>query len=242
MKRREKVLLVLVLAIIAGTAGGLQYLKSNQRLGEPGVRSAPVEGSLRRTIQLPLDVPGYQAKPLTVDTNVVNALPADTSFAQVIYSDAEGREAMAMVVLMGTDRTSIHKPQFCLTGQGWNIDESRSTKETIHFDAPVAFDLPVMKLVASRTVEANGQKSAYSGIYVYWFVAEDAYTEDHWERMWWMAGHLVRKGELQRWAYISYFMPCPPGQEGAAFEWVKKLIQSTVPAYQLAWPAGESRS
>jgi hypothetical protein len=237
MKRREKTLLVLVLTIIAGTAGGLQYLKSNQRLGEPGVKSAAVPGTLRRDIELPREVPGYEAEPQEVDKIVVDSLPADTSLAQMIYKDAVGQQALVTVVMMGTDRTSIHQPQFCLTGQGWVIDESRSARATVHLDRPVSFDLPVMKLVASRTVESNGQRSTWSGIYVYWFVAHDAYTEDHWRRMWWMAEHLVRDGELQRWAYISYFMPCQPGQEATAFERIQKLMQVTVPDFQAAWPA-----
>lgn len=236
MKLREKALLVAVLAIIAGTAGGLQYLKSNQRLGEPGVKSAAIPGALRREIELPRQVPGYEAEPQQVDQAVVDALPADTSQAQMIYKDASGQPTLVTVVMMGTDRTSIHKPQFCLTGQGWAIDESRSSRATVHFNRPVSFDLPVMKLVASRSVDSNGQKSALSGIYVYWFVAKDAYTEDHWQRMWWMAEHLAKRGELQRWAYISYFMPCAPGQEDAAFERIKQLMQVTVPEFQLAWP------
>jgi hypothetical protein len=38
---------------------------------------------------------------------------------------------------------------------------------------------------------------------------------------------------LQRWAYISYFSPCLPGQEGPTFERVKKLIAASVPEFQL---------
>ena len=237
MRRREKFLLVVVLGIIAGTAAGLQYLKSHQRLGEPGVKSSPIADSLRRNIELPRDVPGYEAESPEVDETVIGALPDDTSLAQMIYKDAVGQQVMVMVVMMGADRTSIHKPQFCLTGQGWAIDESRSKRETVRLERPVSFDLPVMKLVASRTVESNGQKNTMSGIYVYWFVAKDAYTADHWARMWWMAEHLVKRGELQRWAYISFFMPCAPGQEEAAFGRIKKLMQLTVPEFQLAWPA-----
>jgi hypothetical protein len=41
------------------------------------------------------------------------------------------------------------------------------------------------------------------------------------------------KGILQRWAYISYFAPCLPGQEEATFDRMKKLIAASVPEYQL---------
>jgi len=239
MKRREVLLLSIGLLLMAGGAGGLRHLKENQRLGDPGIKSTPIEGSLRRTIELPLSLPGYKAESLSIESNVVEALPQDTSFARVGYTDSDGATIQVMAVMMGTDRTSLHKPQFCLTGQGWNIDEARSSREVIHFAEPVAFDLPVMKLVSSKTVEKNGVKATFSGVYVYWFVAEDAVTEDHWQRMWWMAEHLVRDGELQRWAYISFFMPCPPGKEEAAFERVKKLIEISAPRFQLAWPGGK---
>jgi hypothetical protein len=38
---------------------------------------------------------------------------------------------------------------------------------------------------------------------------------------------------LDRWAYISYFSVCEPGQEDAAFERMKKLIAISVPEFQL---------
>ena len=47
-----------------------------------------------------------------------------------------------------------------------------------------------------------------SGLYVYWFVADNQLTPYHGERMWWMARDLIRTGVLQRWAYVSYFTAC----------------------------------
>jgi len=225
-----------VLALIVCTAGGLVYFRSNQHLGQPGIRSAAIDGELRRDIELPQAVPGYVVSNRPMDKIVVDSLPSDTSFGQALYEDLAGRIIQVNVVMMGTDRTSIHKPQFCLTGQGWKIDEGRSSIEMVPLDRPRELQLPVMKLVATKTIEANGNKSALSGVYVYWFVADKACTASHWERMWWMARHLVQTSELQRWAYISYFMPCRPGQEDAAFESVKKLMRVTVPEFQTAWP------
>jgi hypothetical protein len=51
--------------------------------------------------------------------------------------------------------------------------------------------------------------------------------------MWWLARDLLRTGVLQRWAYVSYFSFCAPGQEDAAFERMSKLIAASVPEYQL---------
>ncbi len=46
--------------------------------------------------------------------------------------------------------------------------------------------------------------------------------------------NLVRHGVLQRWAYVSYFTICLPGQEDAAFDHLKQLITASVPEFQLA--------
>jgi hypothetical protein len=137
------------------------------------------------------------------------------------------------VVLMGGDRTSIHKPQFCLPGNGWAID--RTETASVRVSKPHAYDLPVMKLTASAAeTKSGGQIVNWRGVYLYWFVADNALTEYHWERMWWMARDLIRTGVLQRWAYVTVFSPCYPGEEDAAFERMKRLISASVPEFQLA--------
>jgi hypothetical protein len=238
MKRRELLLLVLGLGMIGSAAAALQHLKAIQRLGPPGIKSTPIAGELRRNLEFPTNVTGYTAELLPVDKIVSEALPADTSIAEAGYTDPAGQRILTTAVMMGMDRTSIHQPQFCLRGQGWTIDESRSAAATVHLDRPQPVDLPVMKLISHQTVKVEGREMPVSSVYVYWFVAGDAVTGDHWRRMWWMAENLVRKGELQRWAYISYFTTCAPGQEEAAFERIKHLMNATVPGFQLAWPGG----
>ena len=64
-------------------------------------------------------------------------------------------------------------------------------------------------------------------------MADQEQTMDNAQRMWWLARDLLRTGVLQRWAYISYFTVCAPGQEEATFARVEKLIAASVPEYQL---------
>jgi hypothetical protein len=71
------------------------------------------------------------------------------------------------------------------------------------------------------------------GIFVYWFVADNELTDDHRERMWWMARDLIRTGVLQRWAYVTYFSVCGTGQEEATFNRLKRFISASVPEFQL---------
>jgi len=94
--------------------------------------------------------------------------------------------------------------------------------------------LPVVKLVATKELNQNGQRVKYRGLYVYWYVADGVVSASTTglQRMWWMATDLLRTGVLQRWAYVSYFSVCQPGQEEATFERMKSLIKVTVPKYQ----------
>jgi hypothetical protein len=135
---------------------------------------------------------------------------------------------------MGSDRTSLHKTEFCLEGQGWVIDRNATTETTVHMDRPYSYDLPVTKFVATKQVTVNGQSMTLRGIYVLWFVADNnEYTARHRQRMWWIMRDLMLTGVLQRWASISYFAYCAPGQEAATFERVKKLIVASAPEFQL---------
>jgi len=223
------IFLVLTLA----TAGVIKHAGANRRLGPPGVRTEPLAGSRNLQVVLPTNVPGYNTLLTTQAEVVVTALPTDTSFGSGRYTGRDGFFSDVNVVLMGTDRSSIHKPQVCLTGQGWVIDDAASKVETLAMTRPFAYELPVMRLVASLKTQINGQPVILRGVYVYWFVDGTKYTAEHWQRMWWMARDMLATGVLDRFAYISYFSECLPGQEAATYERMKQLMVDTVPEFQL---------
>jgi hypothetical protein len=172
---------------------------------------------------------------LPIDKLVLDFLPPDTSYGSRGYIAPDKFQVLANVVLMGADRTSLHKPQFCLEGQGWRLDSVPSSQPTITVMSPYQYELPVIKLTASRELTEGGQKRLYRAVYVYWYVAdgEMSASSTGFDRMWLMARDLVKTGVLQRWAYISYFAVCNPGEESAAFERIKKLIAASVPEFQL---------
>jgi hypothetical protein len=233
MNRKSIATFAVALLLIGGTGLLLNNLRTHQKLGLAGVKTVPLAGSNLVEVELPEDVLDYDSEPLEEEQIVVDYLPKDTSFGKRVYIAPDGMRTVANVVLMGTDRTSLHKPQFCLQGSGWIIDENTSKEVNVHMERPFPYELPVMKLFTSQVVDIGGQKVPVKGIYVYWFVSHDQFTAKHWERMWWMARDLFRTGVLQRWAYISFFSFCYPGQEEATFERMKKLIAASVPEFQL---------
>jgi hypothetical protein len=234
MNKQKWAMFLVALVLIGGTAGLLAQLRSHQKLGAPGVKTEPLD-SIRVRVLLPETVLDYKSEFIEVDELTRTTLPDDTSFGQRRYEAPDGFTLAMNVVLMGRDRTSMHKPQFCLTGAGWNIDQTASAEDEIQIERPHSYKLPVVKLISNREIQHQGQTQPYKGIYVYWFVADGAISASvtGFERMWWMMRHMFQTGELQRWAYVSCFVACPPGQEEAAYARIKEFIAASVPEFQL---------
>ena len=232
---KKRLLFVAALVLMAGTASSLTWLKSHQRLGAPGVKATAIPGSVMMHIELPENVLDYTSSNMPTSEVVLSFLPKDTSYAQRYYSAPDGSWVMANLILMGADRTSIHRPDFCLPGQGWQINEKTEVRLPIGGAQP--YELSVFKWVVSQTItNPDGSRQPISGIYVFWFVTENEATPSFPTMLKSMLFHLVRHGVLQRWAYASYFTICPPGQEDAAFARVKNLIAASVPEFQLPPP------
>jgi hypothetical protein len=241
MMRSQIFLGAVVVALMAATAGTLLHMKANQHLGEPGVKTRPIPGSVKLEILMPDSAPGFTSEILTNSETILEVLPKDSSYRCRIFKADDGFWAQMTCVLMGSDRTSIHSPYICMTGQGWLIDNLHTTVEKIHMERPMAYELPVNKLLSTKQiVDADGRVQAVRGLYIYWYVDASHYTANAKEWMaWWMPRDLLLHGVLERWAYISVFAPCLPGQEDATYERVKKLIASTVPEFQLVPTAGK---
>jgi hypothetical protein len=231
MSRQKLILSMVVLALIAGT--GLLLAVVPQKLGRPGVKASPVEGSARWQIYLPEHVLDFDSTNREMDAGALEMLPRDTSMAERIYFKPGALPMVASVVLMGTDRTSIHKAEYCLVGQGWHIDQM--TRETVPMTQPKSYDLPIIKFVADITGTVEGKTVHKKCIYVYWYVADGLLSNDQsgMERMWSMAKGLIFTGVLQRWAYVRFYAVCDPGQEDAAFDEIKRMIVASVPQFQL---------
>jgi hypothetical protein len=233
MKHQKWLILLVVLVLMAATAGALTWLKANLRLGKPGIQSGPVPGSVAMKIDLPAEVLDYASTNVPESDVVLGYLPKDTSFVERYYRSPDGLSGIsATIVLMGTDRTSIHRPEYCLAGQGFSCDEK--TVVNIPVKGAKPYQLPVSKWKVSRLVQQpDGRSVKVSGIYVFWFVADNEQTTGNVQFQCYLVRDLLLKGILQRWAYISYFTACLPGQEEDTFARMEKLIAASVPEFQL---------
>jgi hypothetical protein len=231
-RMKRWILFLTVVALTSAAAGTLTWLRENQKLGMPGIKARPIPESVKMDFDFPAHVLDFTSTNAPEDKTVIDTLPKDTSFAQRLYTAPDGFQVNANIVLMGTDRTSIHKPEFCLPGQGWRIDQK--TNIILSIVGTHSYQLPVAKwTITNFNQDNNGRKTEVRGIYVFWFVANNEETTSHWQRVGWLTRDLLTTGVLQRWAYVSYFSICLPGQEDAMFKRMKELIVASVPEFQL---------
>ena len=237
MNKQKWILLLVALALIGGTAVLLRDFRQRQPLRPPGVVTHVLPGSIRLAVDLPERVLDYSSESVEVDEITRNLLPQDTSFGQRLYRAPDGFETELSVVLMGSDRTSLHKPQFCLAGSGYEISQAATRETSIQIERPCSYELPVVKLFTRREVEVPGQsqKQLQTVVFVYWYVADNALNASvsGFDRMLSTIRVLLRTGTLQRWAFVRCFAACMPGQEEATFERMKTFIAASVPQFQL---------
>jgi hypothetical protein len=238
MRRGKWVVFGLALGMMAATAGWLAELRDRVSLGAPGVKVEPAalygaDGRVvtNRSVVLPVDVPGFGSRAMDITADELEGLPQDTTFGRRYYTN-NGLGAQLSVVLMGRDHTSIHQPQYCLYSQDWTI--TKTERIILRMERPHAYDLPAIKLTAVRPL---GEGRMIHCIYIYWFVSGDKITAEEGSRLWSLWETVLRKGVTERWAYISYFAACLPGEESVTFDRLQKLIKASVPEFQTV--AGE---
>ncbi len=239
MKLQSVLLLGLVALMVGGTGAFLYHVRYHQKLGPSGVKLIPQPSYDTRghivasnSIFLPEKVLEYTSELPPIDDALLSWLPKDTTYGMRIYSSPDGFKIVVSVILMGADRSSIHKPEYCLPAQGWKIERTEFTDVAVA--EPQAYTLPVVRILSSREGQLpTGAPISLAGVNIYWFVTRNKLATRHNEWMWSMMKHFLRTGELERWAYVMCNTKCLPGQEEAACERMKRFIGAAVPHFQL---------
>jgi EpsI family protein len=127
-------------------------------------------------------------------------LPPDTGYARRIYTSwgDPRKQVLVSIVLSGRDRTSIHRPELCLVGQGWTIAD----RGTAAFGNETGEQLPAALLRLQRELRGrDGLLETVPALFAYWFVGRDEITESTTERLWRTAVNRLRM-RPDRWAYV----------------------------------------
>ena len=224
MITRQLVILQVVLAL--GLAG-VFLLPTKTALGPAGI-----------TLQLPDNVGDWKGRDAAVTPAELTGLAPDTGFARRFYKDAEGHEMYVSIVLSGVDMAnSIHRPERCLSAQGWTVERSDKVKIDLPGGRP---PLVVTKLADEKEAHVDSSHAlAYRNLNYYWFIGSHDVTASHWERTFIDVKDRLLHGEAQRWAYITVATPVtdnlqPTGglDSAATARLVEGFIAQVVPQFK----------
>ena len=127
-------------------------------------------------------------------------LPPDTWLARRKYRNAEGAEVTVTLVLSGMEQVSLHRPQMCLAGQGFDM----AGEKTVRFGGNGRESLDIRLLeIHRRSQMPYGSRMEWSGYYAYWFTDGRHVTPYHLVRMFYAASDRIFAGKAPRWAYVA---------------------------------------
>ncbi len=125
-------------------------------------------------------------------------LPEDTRILKRNYSRGDGEMLAISVVVSGKSRLSIHRPEMCLPGQGFQI---LSTK------------VRTLDLGQGRTLRVNVVQAARTGErpigFLYWFVNPRRETTSHWARIFSDVWARCVHNRVNRWCMVTVFSTQP---------------------------------
>lgn len=157
-------------------------------------------------------------------------LPKDTILNRKAYHHPAGRTVHASVVLSGQQRSSLHRPELCLSVSGYEVEAIRDLA------VPLAdgrrLQVRVLELLANVQMP-DGRVRPAGSYYAYWFVSRNRLTASHLARMILMAIDKVVFSRIDRWAYVS--VAGPRGLEDDAYlEEARDFIRDFYPRIEVA--------
>lgn len=135
-------------------------------------------------------------------------LPSDTVILKKRYT-AQGKPSFFVsVVFSGENQRSIHRPQRCLPGQGFVIENTRT------LTVPRAANNPLKVEVLSVRTRLGGEGEPQSAFmtYAYWYTGGNYETPYHLDRLAKTALDRIFKNRLDRWAYVALSIQHHPSE------------------------------
>ena len=134
------------------------------------------------------EIAGYTSSPVEVSEAELHVLPGDTGFDKRCYVDAEGRSYHVSLIIGGRSKSSIHRPELCLPGQGFQMMSPR-TIEVGDIDWHCV-------TLARGTVAAQ--------LFAYTFFNQDGFrTSSHLRRIFRDVWDRSVRGRIDRWVMVT---------------------------------------
>ena len=221
--RQLSALTMLVLMLSGLTAYCIHRVDSSRKALQCGiVLAGNAEDPVALPVMLDINWLGRTAEVTQIERDV---LPADTGFSRRIFTDMFGNEVFLSIVLSGKDRTSIHRPELCLVGQGWTITGKFRHRFDLGDGGQNELEASVLEL------ERRGKNGVVPALYAYWFVSGRGTVATHWERMAAMAINRLIHFESHRWGYVVAQTLSFEGNE-LATQRLEEVVRLAVPSFQ----------
>ena len=137
-----------------------------------------------------VEIGGYTSEPVEVSEAEHHTLPADTQFDKRCYTDADGNSFQVSAVIGGKSKSSIHRPELCLPGQGFQMMAPRTVDS-----GGVEWHLVTL---ARGAVPACG--------FAYTFFNQDGYrTSSHLKRIFRDVWDRSIRGRIDRWVMVTVY-------------------------------------
>jgi hypothetical protein len=221
--RRVRGKLAAFYVLILGTLAACYFIQPAAIVTEPGV-----------VMKWPDRVMEFTGRDEPVDEREIKLLPADTEIAKKIYPDPTGEQISVETVLSGVEHRSIHRPEICLRGQGWNVRGS----QIVSVPLKSGRNLDVMVLDITRPWRApNGSTVDLPALYAYFFVSKDAETAKHLDRIAITNLDLLLHNKAHRWAYVIAMAQvlkglAPDGKDREqTLELLKNFLRESAPEF-----------
>ena len=177
-------------------------------------------------------------------------LPPDTGFSRKTYVSLHNfnEQVFLSIVLSGRDRSSIHRPELCLVGQGWTITGrmahrfpwpvvAKATEGTPAADRAAPVPATVLRIEREFTTP-RGQKVKVPALFAYWFVGADKVVASNTERVLYTSLDRLRTLQAHRWAYVVVQTVAVDG-EPAALARIQTVLDATLPVFQEPLPVAK---
>jgi hypothetical protein len=178
---------------------------------------------------------GRRVEPAPIERTI---LPPDTGFSRKLYLnlDHPGERVLVSIVLSGRDRTSIHRPELCLVGQGWTIDGSSRHPFVYPGSGGRTFEATLLSV--HREVVVGGVARPVPEVVAYWFVGDDRVVASQGARMFFDAWNRLVRGRAPRWAYVFLQTGADGGIDPAVAR-MQGILDAALPSFQ---PPGRLRA
>ncbi|MDX2227324.1 MAG: EpsI family protein [Verrucomicrobiae bacterium] len=145
----------------------------------------------------------WTGKHVPVSQMEKDVLPADTEISKTLYEHRSGFTLFAVGIISGQESRSIHRPEYCLPGQGWTIAGSDTVTLKSRLNGQ---PLRVTKLLLEREDHMpDGRPFRRKMIDLYWFEGDGRATPHHWQRVWWTTTDRLFHRLNHRWGFVSVF-------------------------------------